>query len=222
MAVLHDEVLAKFHQFDTIYHEHFSYFSLMTMTQILKKHGLRIFDVEELPTHGGSLRVYADHGADLGTDLGTDHPIRLVTGRVGRLLQTELGAGMGELKFYSGLQEAADNIKLKFNGFLLDAKKSKKKVAAFGAAAKGNTLLNYCGVKSDEISFVAESSPYKQGKFLPGSHIPIVAEDVIRREKPDYVIILPWNLKNEISEKLSYIRAWDGKFVLAIPDLTVY
>ncbi len=202
--------LMKFNQFDTIYHEHFSYFSLTAIFRIFKENGLRIFDVEEIPTHGGSLRIYVDHGHTHGVEKS-----------VADLLEREKSLGMMSLDYYKSFQEAANKIKYQFLTFLIDARTSKKRVIAYGAAAKGNTLLNYCGVKQDLIEFVVDASPHKQGKFLPASHIPVVSEKSIRDSKPDYVVILPWNLKSEITEQLSYIRDWGGKFVIAIPELAI-
>lgn len=198
-------------QFDTIYHEHFSYFSFFTISRIFAENGLRIFDVEELPTHGGSLRIYADHGSQYE-----------LSPRVAALTAKEKKAGIDTLAFYAGFQESTDRIKNRFLAFLLDAKAKGHKVAGYGAAAKGNTLLNYAGVKRDLVSFVADASPYKQNRFLPGSRIPVVAEAHLRQERPDYVVILPWNLRAEVSEQLGYIRDWGGKFVVAIPSFEVF
>jgi C-methyltransferase C-terminal domain/Putative zinc binding domain/Methyltransferase domain len=203
--------LMKFNQFDTIYHEHFSYFSLTAIFKIFKENGLRIFDVEEIPTHGGSLRIYADHGN-----------AHAAVKSVESLLEREKSLGMTSLDYYKSFQEVANSIKYQFLSFLIEARVSKKKVVAYGAAAKGNTLLNYCGVKQDLIDFVVDASPHKQGKFLPASHIPVVSEKSIRETKPEYVIILPWNLKSEITEQLAYIKEWGGKFVIAIPELTIF
>jgi hypothetical protein len=197
-------------QFDTIYHEHFSYFSFHTIIEIFKNQGLSVFDVEELSTHGGSLRIYADHGA------------QKTTAAVNALLQKEKEAGVTKMAFYKGFQAAADNVKHSFLRFLLQSKRDGKRVAGYGAAAKGNTLLNYCGVKKDLLDFVVDLSPHKQGRFLPGAHIEVVHEDILKKEKPDYVVILPWNLRSEITEQLKYIRSWDGKFVTAIPELEVF
>ena len=203
--------LIKLKQFDTIYHEHFSYFSLHTICQIFEKHGLRVFDVEELVTHGGSLRIYVDHGSQ--------HPL---SPSVQALLGRERQEGVNTLKFYEGFQAVTDDVKNGFLEFLLQAKKSGKSVAAYGAAAKGNTFLNYCGIKRDLIKFAVDASPHKQGRFMPGSHIPILNETALREAKPDYVVILPWNLKKEITEQLSYIRKWDGKFAIAIPKMEIF
>jgi len=199
-------------QFDTIYHEHFSYFSLLTAKQIFEKHELTIFDVEEIPTHGGSLRIYAKHKENENLPVGIN---------VENLLQKEIKKGMNTLAYYQGFQQKVDKIKYDFLTFLITQKRNGKKVAGYGAAAKGNTLLNYCGVKKDLVSFVADASPYKQGKFLPASHIPVVGADVLKEEKPDFIIIFPWNIKEEIMQELEYVKEWDGKFVIAIPELKI-
>lgn len=201
-------------QFDTIYHEHFSYLSFYAVRRIFRDQGLEIFDVEELTTHGGSLRIFAKHIEDTS---------KHVTPNVQNLLDKEEMAGMKELKYYSGFQEKVDAIKYDFWDFLISAKRNNKKVAGYGAAAKGNTLLNYCGLQgTDLISYVCDASPYKQNRLLPGSHIPVKHPDEIKISKPDYVIIFPWNLKAEISEQLSYIREWGGKFVTFIPELHIF
>lgn len=199
-------------QFDTIYHEHFSYLSLLTVKQIFESQGLDIFDVDEIPTHGGSLRIYAKH---------KDDHSKAISENVHLLLEKEISHGMNTLEYYTHFQEKVMEIKTTFNNFLLEQKKAGKKVAAYGAAAKGNTLLNYCGVHNDEISFVVDASPHKQNKWLPASHIPVVNEAYIQQEKPDYIIIFPWNLKNEIIEQLDYIKTWHGKFVTVIPVLSI-
>ena len=200
-------------QFDTIYHEHFSYLSFLTVREIFAVHGLDLFDVEELPTHGGSLRIYARH---------YNSESKSIRPSVSRLLEKESVAGMLELNYYLNFQQKADKVKYALLSFLLEQKKAEKKVVAYGAAAKGNTLLNYCGVKKDLVTFVVDRSPYKQGKFLPGSHVSVVAEKQIKMTEPDYVLILPWNIKDEIMNQLSYIRDWDGKFVVAVPSLKVF
>lgn len=205
--------LVENNQFDTIYHEHFSYLSFYTAREIFARNGLVIFDVEELPTHGGSLRLFAKHGEDAA---------KTVTANVENLLAKEKKAGLFDLNYYENFQAKADKIKLELLAFLIEQKLAGKKVAAYGAAAKGNTLLNYCGVKKDLIEFVVDASPHKQGRFLPASHIPIVEEDFIKREKPDFVFILPWNIRDEITEQLSYIRQWRGKFVTAIPGIEIF
>ncbi len=199
-------------QFDTIYHEHFSYFSFHTVKQIFKKHGLTIFDVEELTTHGGSLRIFSKHSKDES---------KPVSKAVSRLLDKEYDNGMNQLAYYSAFQNKTDEVKNSLLSFLLEQNQKEKKVAAYGAAAKGNTLLNYCGVKKDLLEFVVDASPYKQNKYLPGSHIPVVPEKKIKEEKPDFVLILPWNIQSEIIEQLQYINEWGGKFVVPIPLLKV-
>lgn len=198
-------------QFDTVYHEHFSYFSLHTVQKIFNARGLRIWDVEELPTHGGSLRLWAC--------LQTAKYEQ--TSAVTVLMDKEAQAGMLEIAYYLGFQSRADAIKNDFLAFLLECKRDGKQVIGYGAAAKGNTLLNYAGVKPDLLPFVVDASPYKQNRFLPGSHIPVLAETVIKELKPDYVFILPWNLQAEIVEQLAYIRDWGGQFVTAVPALKI-
>ena len=198
-------------QFDTVYHEHFSYLSLMTTMSVFKAHGLQIYDVEELTTHGGSLRIYATHIENIIS----------ITPQIKTVLQKEISANLDTLEGYKGFQEKANRIKYDFLNFLLHAKSQNKKVIGYGAAAKGNTLLNYCGVKNDLIDFVVDKAPLKVGKYLPGSHIPIVMEENIKELKPDFVVIFPWNIKEEIIHQLSYIREWNGKFVVTIPELEV-
>ncbi|MGH8105540.1 MAG: class I SAM-dependent methyltransferase, partial [Arenimonas sp.] len=199
-------------QFDTIYHEHFSYFSLHTVTKIFAAHGLRIWDVEELATHGGSLRLWACH----------QESAHEKTAAVDTLLADEVRAGMLDIEYYLDFQPRADAIKYDFLRFLLDCKKNDKKVAGYGAAAKGNTLLNYAGVKPDLLHFVADASPHKCGRYLPGSRIPVLSETHIRSTQPDFVVIFPWNLQAEISEQLDYIRGWGGRFVTAVPELKIF
>ncbi len=198
-------------QFDTVYHEHFSYFSFHTGQRVFASHGLRIWDVEELPTHGGSLRLWACH---------VDATHR-ETPSVAALLAKEAAAGMLDMDYYRGFQPLADAIKNDFLAFLIDCKRSGKQVVGYGAAAKGNTLLNYAGVRPDLLSYVVDASPHKQGRYLPGSRIPVVAEARIRESHPDFVVILPWNLRNEITAQLAYIREWGGQFVTTIPQLVV-
>lgn len=195
-------------QFDTIYHEHFSYLSFFTIRQIFRSQGLELFDVEELPTHGGSLRIYAKHA---------DNTAQPVTPRVQQLLDKEIGFGITDLAYYKGFQQRALAVKLGLLNFLVQQKQEGKQVAAYGAAAKGNTLLNYSGVKHDLVDFVVDANPAKQDKFLPASHIPVVNEAVLKEAKPQYVIILPWNIRDEITQQLSYIREWGGQFVVFIP-----
>ncbi len=199
-------------QFDTIYHEHFSYLSLTAVRRILEHNGLQLFDVEELPTHGGSLRLYAQR---LDTGLQEASP------RVAALQERENAAGMNRTDFYAGFQAKANVVKNDLVAFLIEAARSGKRVAAYGAAAKGNTLLNYAGVRPDLISYVVDLNPAKQGKYLPGSRIPIVAEDFLKQDRPDFVVILPWNLRDEIMAQLDYVRAWGGCFVTAVPSLKV-
>lgn len=198
-------------QFDTVYHEHFSYFSLHTAQRILARHGLRIWDVEELPTHGGSLRLWACR----------NDASHRQTPAVATLEAKESAAGMHGMDYYSGFQPLADAVKNEFLGFLLDCKRTGKHVVGYGAAAKGNTLLNYAGVRPDLLAYVVDASPHKQGRYLPGSRIPVVAEQRILQSRPDFVVIFPWNLWPEITEQLGYIRGWGGKFVTAIPKLAV-
>lgn len=199
------------HQFDTVYHEHFSYFSFHTVRRVLARHGLRIWDVEELATHGGSLRLWACHVGAAQQD----------TAEVAGLLAKEAAAGMLDMGYYHGFQHVADAVKNDFLGFLLDCKRDGRQVVGYGAAAKGNTLLNYAGVRPDLLPYVVDASPHKQGRYLPGCRIPVVAEAAIRETRPDFVVILPWNLREEITAQLAYIREWGGKFVTAVPRLAV-
>ena len=203
--------LVALRQFDTVYHEHFSYFSLRTVQRIFAAHGLQIWDVEELPTHGGSLRVWACRA---GSDRDSSES-------VAALLEKEHAAGMTEISYYRGFQPLADSVKNDFLAFLLDCKRQGKLVVGYGAAAKGNTLLNYAGVRPDLLPFVVDASRHKQGLFLPGSHIPVHSEQQIRTSKPDFVVIFPWNLKHEIANQLDYIREWNGRFVTAVPAMVV-
>lgn len=199
-------------QFDTIYHEHFSYLSFTTVTQIFKAAGLEMFDVEEIPTHGGSLRIYAKH---------PDDKTKTIIESVTTLLKKEKDKGITDMNYYSGFQQRALTIKIALLDFLTTQRKTGKVVAAYGAAAKGNTLLNYCGIKSDLIEYVVDANPHKQNKYLPGSHIPVVNEDWLKKNKPDYVIIFPWNIRQEVQAQLSYIREWGGRFVMAIPEFHI-
>jgi 2-polyprenyl-3-methyl-5-hydroxy-6-metoxy-1,4-benzoquinol methylase len=205
--------LVEFNQFDTIYHEHFSYLSLHTVETIFTSVGLEIFDVEQIPTHGGSLRIYTKH---------TEDNSRNISLNVDNLKQEECDRGMLSIEYYKSFQQKVDGVKSSFLEFLLEQKNRGKKVAAYGAAAKGNTFLNYCGIKKDLIPFVVDASPYKQNKFLPGVHIPVVSEQQIHNVEPDFVLILPWNLKSEISVQLEYIRKWGGRFVVSIPGVQVF
>jgi len=199
-------------QFDTIYHEHFSYLSFHTVKNIFGSVGLDLFDVEEIPTHGGSLRIYAKHKED---------DTKLVTHNVTVLLGKENNKGMLSLAYYNNFQQKALQVKLDLISFLTEQKRAGRKIAAYGAAAKGNTLLNYCGIKKDLIDYVVDANPHKQGKCLPASHIPVVSESLLRTNRPDYIVILPWNLKKEITDQLSYVREWNGKFVIPVPKLEV-
>lgn len=200
-------------QFDTIYHEHFSYFSLITVKEVFAKHGLAIFDVQELPTHGGSLRIYACHAED------TSKP---VTDRISDLLNREIDAGFTNLEFYQSFVERVKKTKRNVLDFLIKAKSQGKSIAGYGAPAKGNTLLNYSGIRTDFIDYTVDRSPHKQGCYLPGTHIPIYHPDKIRETKPDYLVILPWNLKDEIMDQMTHIRDWGGQFVTLIPEVRIY
>jgi len=198
-------------QFDTVYHEHFSYFSFHTVQTIFSAHGLRVWDVEELSTHGGSLRLWACRNDATYSQ----------TPAVAALMTKESAAGMQRMDYYRNFQPFADAIKNDFLTFLLDCKRAGKHVVGYGAAAKGNTLLNYAGVKPDLLAYVVDASPHKQGRYLPGSHIEVVSETRIRESRPDFVVIFPWNLRQEITEQLSYIREWSGQFVTTIPKLAM-
>ncbi len=199
-------------QFDTAYHEHYSYLSLTAVQRVFDANGLTVFDVEQLATHGGSLRVFAQR-KDAG--LHARQPA------VDRLLQAEADAGVLSAAYYRGFQARTDEVKDNFLGFLLEARRQGKSVAAYGAAAKGNTLMNYAGVRPDLLAFVVDRNPAKQGRFMPGSRIPIVDEAHLQRERPDYVVLLPWNLKDELVQQLGSVRAWGGRFVTAVPELRV-
>lgn len=199
-------------QFDTIYHEHFSYFSLITVDKIFASHGLILFDVDELPTHGGSLRIYARHTDDISKPIGK---------KIIELKNREESLGFTHLEHYFSFSEKLKETKRKILTFLIEAKRNGKSIVGYGAPAKGNTLLNYCGIRTDFIDYTVDLSPHKQGHYLPGTHIPIYDPDKIRDTKPDYVVILPWNLKNEIMGQMAYIREWGGKFVVFIPGVEV-
>lgn len=199
-------------QFDTAYHEHYSYLSLTAVQRIFAANGLQVFDVEELSTHGGSLRVYAQRSD------GGRHP---VAPAVAALLAREQAAGLTHADFYTGFQREAERIKRELLEFLLQARRGGLKVGAYGAAAKGNTLMNFAGVRPDLLPYVVDLNPAKQGKYMPGSRIPIVSEDHLRRDRPDRVLILPWNLRTEITAQLAYIREWGGRFVTAVPRLSI-
>ena len=199
-------------QFDTIYHEHFSYLSLTALETIFNKNGLQIFDVEEHSTHGGSLRIFTQR---------SDTGIHTVTERITELRKHEIDAGMDSGNFYKGFQKKADIVKDSLLNFLIKAKRDRKRVVAYGAAAKGNTLLNYAGIRPDLISYVVDKNPSKQNKYMPGSRIPIKGEKYLKDDRPNYVVILPWNLKNEVMGQLDYIKENSGKFVIAVPELEV-
>lgn len=199
-------------QFDTIYHEHFSYLSFGTVQKIFASQGLELFDVEEIPTHGGSLRIYAKHMQDRS---------KQISDNVAALLKKEADKGLDSLTYYDNFQSKALKVKIDLTEFLMECKKKNKKVAAYGAAAKGNTLLNYCGIKNDLISYVIDANPHKQNKWMPASHIPVVHESHLKNDRPDYIIILPWNLKEEITQQLSYVHQWGGQFIVPIPHLQV-
>ena len=199
--------------FDTIYHEHFSYFSFFTVEQVFAKHGLVLFDVEEVPTHGGSLRIYGRHA---------EHDGLPVEPRVTELKQRERDLNLDRLNPYLAFAGRVARAKRNLLKFLIDAKDADKVIAAYGAPAKGNTLLNYCGIRTDFIDYTMDRSPHKQGQYLPGSHIPILAPDAARETKPDYLLILAWNLKDEIMEQMRFIREWGGRFVVPLPDVTVH
>ena len=198
--------------FDTIYHEHFSYFSFLTVERVFAAHGLTIFDVEEFPIHGGSLRIYAGHGED---------DTKRVSKRVSELRQREMDAHYTEIETYLSFEGKVKAIKRETLKFLIEAKEAGKSIAGYGAPAKGNTLLNYCGISTDFIDYTVDKNPNKQGKYLPGSHIPIATPEKISKTKPDYVVILPWNIREEIMEQMACIREWGGKFVILIPKVVV-
>lgn len=204
--------LIKHAQFDTVYHEHFSYLSLTAVNKIFNQNGLQVFDVQEISTHGGSLRVFAQR---------KDQGQHQVSKSVSDILAVELEIGVMSEDYYADLQQRANLIKHDLIAFLIEAKREGKKVIGYGAAAKGNTLLNYAGVRPDLLSAVVDLNPAKQNKYLPGSRIPIINESIIHQEKPDYVLILPWNLRHEVTEQLKYIREWGGKFVTSVPNLEI-
>ena len=199
-------------QFDTIYHEHFSYLSLTSVIRLFEANGLSVFDVEQLETHGGSLRVFAQR---------LDTGVRPVEAAVAHMLAAEDAAGIATAAYYEGFQQRADDVRDGLMAFLIDARRSGKRVGAYGAAAKGNTLLNYAGVRSGLLPWVVDRNPAKQNLFMPGSRIPIVDEAHLKRERPDYVLVLPWNLRTEVMDQLAYIREWGGRFVTAVPAIEV-
>jgi 2-polyprenyl-3-methyl-5-hydroxy-6-metoxy-1,4-benzoquinol methylase len=208
----HLQRLVERNQFDTIYHEHFSYLSFTTVEKIFAHHGLTLFDVDELPTHGGSLRIYARHIED---------ETKPVSKNVFEMKNREVELGMSTLDYYKNFEEKVHETKRKILEFLITAKRDRKKVVGYGAPGKGNTLLNYCGIRTDFLDFTVDRNPHKQGSYLPGTLIPILGPEMIKEAKPDYVFILPWNLKEEIVEGHSYIGDWGGKFVVPIPELSI-
>lgn len=212
MEFPHLEKLCEENQFDTIYHEHFSYLSFIFVEACFAKHGLTIYDVEEVPTHGGSLRVFATHRGNKN---------RLVTQNVSQLREREIKKGYNKIDLYTTFAPKAEKVKRDFLRFILDAKENNKTIVGYGAAAKGNTLLNYCGIKPDLISYVVDKNPHKQNRFLPGSRIPIYDPKKIFETKPDYVVILPWNIKDEVIASNEKIREWGGKFVVPIPSVQI-
>ena len=199
-------------QFDQVYHEHYCYFSLIAAESIFSHHGIRIFDVEELPTHGGSLRIFGSHVEDATKPLSD---------RLSAFRNRELAAGLDRMETYASFAEKVRETKYQAIDFLIAAARANKSVAGYGAPGKGNTFLNYCGIKTDLIAYTVDRNPYKQGKYLPGSRIPIYHPDKIRETKPDYVVILPWNFKEEIINQLHYIQDWGGRFVVFVPTMTV-
>jgi len=213
MEFPHLQRLMEENQFDTIYHEHFSYFSFVTVEKIFAEHGITLFDVEELPTHGGSLRIYGRHAED---------SLKPVTQRATDLRAREEAAGAMRLETYSRFAEQVKETKRKLLEFLIGAKRSGKKIAGYGAPGKGNTLLNYCAIRTDFLDYTVDRNPYKHGRFLPGTHVPIFSPERIQQTKPDYLLILPWNLKDEIIKQNAFIREWGGKFVVPIPEVQVY
>lgn len=212
MEFPHLQRLVNDRQFDTIYHEHFSYFSFLTVEQVFEKHGLTLFDVEELPTHGGSLRIYCRHTEDSSKPVGE---------QVVALREREQGLGYAGLDLYKSFAEKVMATKRDILEFMIKAKREGKAIVGYGAPAKGNTLLNYCGIRTDMISYTVDRSPHKQGHFLPGTRIPIYGPEKISETRPDYVVILPWNLKDEIVKQMSHIREWGGKFVVLIPEVKI-
>jgi hypothetical protein len=213
MEFPHLQRLMEENQFDTIYHEHFSYFSFVTAEKIFAAHGITLFDVEELPTHGGSLRIYGRHAED------SSNP---VTQRATELRAREEAAGTMRLETYSRFAEQVKETKRKLLEFLIAAKRNGKKIAGYGAPGKGNTLLNYCAIRTDFLDYTVDRNPYKHGRFLPGTHVPIFSPERIHETRPDYLLILPWNLKDEIIKQNAFIREWGGKFVVPIPEVQVY
>jgi len=204
--------LIKNNQFDTIYHEHFSYFSLFVTKPIFSHHKLKIFDVEQLPTHGGSLRIYATHNENENITISK---------KVNELINEEHQFGLSNIETYRNFSNKVESVREKLLSFLNAAKKEGQKVVCYGAAAKGNTLLNYCKVDSRLVDYIVDKNPHKQGKFLPGSHLPIKSPMELLKTKPSFVLILPWNIKEEIINQMSHIRKWGGKFVVPIPEVNI-
>jgi C-methyltransferase C-terminal domain/Putative zinc binding domain/Methyltransferase domain len=213
MEFPHLQRLMEENQFDTIYHEHFSYFSFVTAEEIFAAHGITLFDVEELTTHGGSLRIYGRHAEDSS---------KPVTARADVLREREIHAGYLRLETYARFAEQVRETKRKLLEFLIQAKRDGKQIAGYGAPGKGNTLLNYCSIRSDFLDYTVDRNPYKHGRFLPGTHVPIFPPERIRETKPDFLLILPWNLKDEIIKQNAFIREWGGKFVVPIPEVRVH
>jgi SAM-dependent methyltransferase len=209
MEFPHLQRLMEQNQFDTIYHEHFSYFSFFTVEQVFAAHDLTVFDVDELPTHGGSIRIYARHTGDSS---------KPVSERAQQLRARELALGFNRLQTYQNFAEQVKSTKRKILSLLIDLKNRGKSIVGYGAPGKGNTLLNYCGIRTDMLSYTVDRNPYKQGKYTPGTHIPIFSPDRLRDTRPDYVFILPWNLKDEISAQMSFVREWGGQFIVPIPE----
>lgn len=212
MEFPHLQRLMEENQFDTIYHEHFSYFSFVTVERVFAAHGLTLFDVEELPTHGGSLRIFARHVEDMS---------KPVSERVTALRVREKRLGYEDLAIYAGFGERVRETKRKLLTFLIEAKRAGKRVVGYGAPGKGNTLLNYCGIRTDFLEYTVDRSPHKQGRFLPGTRIPIMHPDRIAETRPDFILILPWNLKDEIASQMAHVRSWGGRFVVPIPETAV-
>nr|WP_148270495.1 class I SAM-dependent methyltransferase [Haliscomenobacter hydrossis] len=213
MEFPHLKNLIEGNQFDTIYHEHFSYLSFVAVNRIFAQHGITLFDVQELPTHGGSLRIFGRHSEDQS---------KPITAAVQELLHHERQLGMETLAYYAAFEEKVKETKRNLLSFLIEAKRAGKTIVGYGAPGKGNTLLNYCGIRSDLLDYTVDRSPHKQGNFLPGTRIPIYHPDKIKETRPDYVMILPWNLKTEISQQMAYIQEWGGKFVIPIPAAQVF
>jgi hypothetical protein len=205
--------LMEFNQFDTIYHEHFSYLSFITVEKIFAAHGITLFDVEELSTHGGSIRIFGKHA---------DDDTKTISSRVVELKDQELRRQLDQLDTYFQFEEKVKETKRKLLEFFIKVKRARKNIVGYGAPGKGNTLLNYCGIRQDFIDYTVDRNPYKQGKYTPGTHIPIYSPDRIRDTKPDFLFLLPWNLKEEVMQQMSYIRKWGGKFVIPIPEVKVF